>query len=336
MPRSSYDVVVVGAGAAGLAARRRLMAAGLDVLVLEARERIGGRAATMPTQIGISVDLGCEWLHHADRNPWAGIARKLGFAIDETLPDWGRRVAWHSGETAEQEWIAARAEFDERCERAAAGAGDLSAAALLPPGGRWNALLGAISTWANGTELERVSVKDRERYADSEFNWRVLEGYGALIAAYGARVPVRLGTAAKRIDHSGRAVIVTTTSGDIRARAAIITLPTDLIAAEAIRFVPALPEKIAAAAGLPLGIANKLFLALDGAADDLPQDPTSSDRPSEWRPATTSSSLMAGRSSPPITAASSPARSRRRGATAWLPSRWTSLRGFSAMASSRV
>jgi monoamine oxidase len=269
---TSYDVVVVGAGAAGLAAGRRLMAAGLEVLVLEARERIGGRAATVPTPLGTPIDLGCEWLHHADRNPWTGIARELGFAIDETLPDWGRRVAWLSGETAEREWDAARADFDQRCEQAAAGAADLSAAALLPPGGRWNALLGAISTWANGAELERLSVKDRDRYADSEFNWRVLEGYGALIAAYGAHVPVRLGTAVERIDHSGRAVMVATSSGDIRARAAIITLPTNLIAAEAIRFVPALPEKIAAAAGLPLGIANKLFLALDGAADDLPQD----------------------------------------------------------------
>lgn len=268
----SCDVIVVGAGAAGLAAARRLMAAGLAVQVLEARDRLGGRAVTVPTALGIAVDTGCEWLHSAERNPWVGIARELGFAIDETLPDWGQRVAWHKGEAAQNDWLAAREAFDERCEQAAAGEADPPELALLEPGGRWNGLLRAISTWANGTELERVSVKDHARYANSHLNWRVLEGYGTLISAYGATVPVRLGTAVERIDHGGRSIVVGTASGEIAARAAIVTVSTNLLAAEAIRFLPALPDKLAAAAGLPLGIADKLFLAIEGPVDALPRD----------------------------------------------------------------
>ena len=273
MPRmQSCDVIVVGAGAAGVAAARRLADASVAVQVLEARDRLGGRAATVATPLGAAVDIGCEWLHSAERNPWVGIARSLGFAIDETLPDWGQRVAWHKGESAQNDWIAARKAFDERCEAAAAGDVDLPESALLDPEGRWNGLLRAISTWANGTELERVSVKDHARYENSYLNWRVLDGYGTLISTYGAKLPVRFGTKVERIDHGGKSITVSTAEGDLTARAVIVTIPTNLLAAEAIRFRPALPDKLAAAAGLPLGVADKLFLAIEGPVEDLPRD----------------------------------------------------------------
>ena len=248
------------------------MEAGLEVLVLEARERRGGRAFSVATPLGVAVDLGCEWLHSAERNPWTEIARGLGFDIDETLPDWGARVSWLAGAAAQRDWMAARAAFEERCERAAAGPEDVDEAALLEPGGRWNGLIGAISTWASGAELERVSVKDHARYENSEFNFRMLEGYGTMIAAYGAAVPARLGTRVERIDHRGKTIRVATDKGEIAARAVIVTIPTNLLAAEAIRFDPPVPDKIAAAAGLPLGIADKLFLAVSGRVEDLPQD----------------------------------------------------------------
>ncbi len=269
---SICDVAVVGAGAAGVGAARRLAAAGLDVIVLEARERLGGRAYSAPTALGQAMDVGCEWLHSAGRNPWTDIARELRFAIDETLPNWGARVSWHFGAEAQNDWYAAREAFDERCERAAEGPRDLAESELLEPGGRWNGLIGAISTWANGTELERVSVKDHARYENDQMNWRVLEGYGTLISTYGAALPVSFGTVVERIDHRGRIIALATNRGDVSARAVIVTIPTNLLAREAIRFTPALPDKIAAAAGLPLGIANKLFLAIAGDVNDLPRD----------------------------------------------------------------
>lgn len=272
MAAGEVDAIVIGAGAAGLAAGRRLAEAGVSVLVLEARQRIGGRAWSVPTSLGPTIDLGCEWLHSADRNPWTGIARALGFAIDETLPDWGARIARRYGASVARDWAAARDEFERRVEEAAGTAADMPASALLPEGGRWNALLDAISSWANGAELERVSVKDHARYADSGINWRVLEGYGTLIGRYGAEVPVRLGCAVEEIDRRGKRLALVTSEGTLTARAAIVTVPTNVLAAEAIRFLPALPDKIAAAQGLPLGIANKLFLALDGKGEDLPAD----------------------------------------------------------------
>ena len=103
MPQSAadFDVVVVGAGAAGIAATRRLSQAGLGAIMLEARDRLGGRAHTVASAAGFPLDLGCEWLHSADRNPWTQIARELGFKIDEKLPDWGSRVAWLKDEITE-------------------------------------------------------------------------------------------------------------------------------------------------------------------------------------------------------------------------------------------
>ena len=266
---ADVDIVVVGAGAAGLAAGRRLHDSGASVLVLEARERVGGRAWTIDSRLGKAIDLGCEWLHSADRNPWTAIARALGRAIDERLPDWStriRRARVAPGD--ETDWLAARAAFYDTLEQAAAEGPDRPAAELLPRGGRWNAMLDAISTWANGTELARVSIHDLARYDDSGINWRPLDGYGALIAQHGEGVPVRLAAPVSAIDHRGAAIALETPAGSVRARAAIVTLPTALLAAGEPRFVPALPAKQAAAAGLPLGLANKLFLELvDGAAD---------------------------------------------------------------------
>jgi monoamine oxidase len=242
------------------------------VLVIEARDRIGGRAHSVKTPLGPAVDIGCEWLHSADRNPWVGVARARGFTIDETLPNWGARVSWHLGEAAQREWFAAREAFDERCERAAKDERDLAESDLLEPGNPWNGLIGAISTWSSGSELERVSVKDHARYENTMLNWRVIEGYGTLISAHGAGLPLICGAAVERIDHSGKDIAVTTSRGTIRTSAVIVTIPTNLIVREAIRFVPAIPDKLAAAAGLPLGIADKMFLAIDGPVEDLPRD----------------------------------------------------------------
>jgi len=272
VPSSACDVVVVGAGAAGVAAGRRLMEAGLEIVVLEARDRLGGRAHTVAPVPDMPLDVGCEWLHSAESNPWVGVARALGFAIDETLPNWGARVSWHFGDAAQDDWMAAREAFDERCEAAARDEHDRAESELLEPGGKWNALIGAISTWANGTELERVSVKDHARYENSMLNWRLLKGYGALITAAGGTLPVRLGTMVERIDHRGKTITIATSRGDISARAVIVTIPTNLLARETIRFLPALPDKIAAAAGLPLGVADKMYFAIEGPAEDLPRD----------------------------------------------------------------
>src|SRR3712207_2672417 len=84
------DVLVIGAGAAGIAAGRKLAEFGLTFQVIEARSRPGGRAWTLHLDGRLPVDLGCGWLHSADENEWARIAERQGVAIDKTPPPWQR------------------------------------------------------------------------------------------------------------------------------------------------------------------------------------------------------------------------------------------------------
>ena len=154
-------------------------------------------------------------------------------------------------------------------EAAARDRADRPAATLLPPHGRWNGLLDAISTYANGTELDTLSVQDFDAYADSGINWRVAEGYGTGIAAQAEGLLIHLACPVTRIDHRGRRVRLETSRGTLSARQVIVTVPTPLIASGAIRFDPALPDKAEAAAALPLGLADKLMIAVE-APDDLP------------------------------------------------------------------
>ena len=272
-----FDVIVIGAGAAGVAAARRLSAAHRSVRVLELRRRLGGRAWTLRAcsghdPSGFPLDLGCGWLHSADENELSVLAAEMGFTIDKTPPPWRSQLSAIKLSADERdESSEAIAEFFARLEAAGASATDQPADRLLEPGCRWNPLLNAISTYANGVELDRLSVQDYGRYRDTGINWRVAEGYGALIAALGAGLDVVFDCAATLVDFSGALVRIETPQGDMRARAAIITISTNVLCAGSLRFRPDLPDKMAAASVLPLGLADKLFLGLDG-AEEFPKD----------------------------------------------------------------
>ena len=83
---SSVDVAIIGAGAAGLGAANALKNSGLSVIVLEARDRTGGRAHTIQAAPNVIFDLGCGWLHSADQNSFVKIAEALNFEINKITP----------------------------------------------------------------------------------------------------------------------------------------------------------------------------------------------------------------------------------------------------------
>jgi monoamine oxidase len=269
---SSVDVAIIGAGAAGLGAAHALENSGLSVIMLEARDRVGGRAHTILAAPGIVFDLGCGWLHSANKNSFVEIAKQLNFEIDKTRPPW-REQSFDTGfpHSERQDFIAALDAFYDRAEAAAQRGGGDTASLYLEPGNRWNPMIHAISTFVNGCELDQVSIRDMDAYEDTEINWRVRRGYGALMTAYGARCPLALNTEVTLIDHSGPRARIETSRGTLTASKVIVTVPTNLIADEAIRFHPALPAKVEAARGLPLGVDDKVMLALED-AEALPKD----------------------------------------------------------------
>jgi monoamine oxidase len=267
---SETGVVVVGGGAAGIAAARHLHDRGVDCLLVEARDRLGGRAFTDAAS-GYPLDLGCGWLHSADANAWVAIAEKQGKTIDRAPPPWMRPSPQPKFSVeAQREFRETSEAFFERVDLGARGEPDRPASDFLEPGNRWNALIGSVCTYIAGAEPELVSARDFERYRDTQVNWRVVEGYGSAIAAHATSVPVALGCVVTRIDRSGKRLRVETSQGDIAAACAIVALPSSIVGQSENLFAPALPDKTAAALGLPLGLADKLFIALDRAEEFAP------------------------------------------------------------------
>jgi monoamine oxidase len=269
---SECDVIVIGAGAAGLGAARRLATAGVAVRVVEARNRVGGRAWTARDPSGLPIELGCAWLHSADENELCALALRSGLTIDQTRPPWRTQMNDVGFAPADQaDFRVALGRLFARLDEAGEAKGDQSAERLLDPGSRWNPLLNATSTYMNGVELDQLSVRDFWRYHDTGVNWRIVEGYGSLMAALATGLDITFECPASLIDHTGPQLRIETARGDLRAGAVIVTVPTDVLCAGGLRFHPALPDKIAAAAALPLGLADKLYLGLDG-AEEFPKD----------------------------------------------------------------
>ncbi|MBW8813628.1 MAG: FAD-dependent oxidoreductase [Caulobacterales bacterium] len=267
-----YDVVVIGAGAAGIAAIRALAAAPVSAICLEARARIGGRAETVLARPDLPVDRGCGWLHSADVNPLAKAIEAAGFSIDRSRPHWERQSGNQDFPPDDQrDFQRAMAAFDARMEAAARTGVDRPGAELFEPGGRWNPLIDAVSSYYNGAEYDQVSVLDYDAYDDSGVNWRVGQGYGAAIASFAPLDRIVTDCPVTGIDHGGPDLRLTTPRGVVHAKAVIVAVPTPILAEGRLAFTPGLPHIQAAAAGLPLGLADKVVLGLD-AADDLPAE----------------------------------------------------------------
>jgi monoamine oxidase len=271
MAKSDTGVAIIGGGAAGIAAGRRLAKAAIDCLVIEARPRLGGRAWTVHDAAGHALDLGCGWLHSADHNPWSSIAKAQGRTIDRSLPPW-QKPALTVGFPAEEQAALSKArnEFLQRLETIGRKSPDVPASDAFDPNSRWNGMIDAFGTYFSGAEFEYVSALDFDNYKDTEINWRVGEGYGTAIAAHGEPLAAILDCPVLQIDHGGRRLKIETAKGTITADQAIVTLPSAIIAEKEFLFSPALPDKTEAAAGLPLGLADKLFLSLSDAEEFEP------------------------------------------------------------------
>jgi monoamine oxidase len=260
--KAVIDVAIIGAGAAGVAAARVLAEAGRRVALFEASSRIGGRAHSVDVH-GMPLDLGCGWLHSAERNPWTTLAEASGFTVDRTPAAWGsqwRDLGFPPADREEAErargGFAARVAELDRSDRAADA---------LEPGGRWNAWLQAISGYVNGAALERVSAADYLAYdkAASDCNWRVREGYGALVAAHlPPGVETHLATPVTAVALGRDGVELATPRGTAVAHCAIVTVSTAILADERPRLPPQASGHVEAATRLPLGLADKLFLAI--------------------------------------------------------------------------
>ena len=258
------DIVIVGAGAAGLAAARRLQDKGASFRLIEAKPHIGGRTVTDSVTLGAPIDLGGHWLHSPALNPLTPLVDRYLFHVKHGAEDFrvARGGAILAG--AEHEECLAYVE-DCFAKIAAVGDGDLDCpvSELFPFRGKWHDFFEATFIAKQGMPLDQSSALDFARYVWEGDDWPVLDGFGALIARHAEGIPVELETPATRISWGGKSgVTVETPRGTLEARAAIIAVSTGVLASEVIRFAPSLPDwKQQAIDDLPLGSCNKVALA---------------------------------------------------------------------------
>jgi len=259
------DVVVVGAGAAGLAAAKTLRASGVACEVLEAMDRIGGRAFTSTREFGVPFDVGCAWLHAADRNPFLDDAKGAGWAL--RYHDMSLDHLYFGDRKASPEEFAALVAAEAKLQRAIAehDGPDDRLAALARACHVENAVSVFNGPMDFGKDDDEISVADFRAAEDLEPNYYTREGYGALVAHWGRDVPVTLSSPVRRVHWDGPGVRVETDLGSIAARAVIVTASTGVLAFDGIRFTPSLPERhVEAVHDLPMGLLTKVPIRVRG------------------------------------------------------------------------
>ncbi|GMV62233.1 MAG: hypothetical protein AMXMBFR74_14020 [Parvibaculum sp.] len=256
------DVAVVGAGAAGLAATFRAYELGLSCYLLEAKSRIGGRTHTDTETFGVAWDRGAHWLHSADVNPLTRIADELGHPYLARPRPFDGHLHLGSGWGVKEDWRAYRDEFEEAIARAVEAGEegrDIAALDVMKNGSRWARMVHHIFAAISGMPPSEISTADLAAYRDSEANWPLERGYGALLAARYADLPVELSTPVSAVDAGGEHILLETPRGTVRARSLILTVSTNVLASGVIRFTPELPARLTSALeGVPTGHANKV------------------------------------------------------------------------------
>ncbi len=255
--------MVVGAGAAGLAAAQHLAGAGQTVTVLEARDRIGGRAWSSDA-LGPAVDLGASWIHGIDGNPLVPLARAAGVRFTKTsfdrfatfAPD-GRRLAAIDEGRLWDRWLdvqsaLTRAAREQGADRSVADLLEATLGTSADDGEveayvRWAADLEiGMDLAADLTALSGLALEDGEAFGGL---WVMLDGgYRKLLEPVAGGLDIRLEQPVASIETTGPAVVVTTADGTAhQADRAVVTLPLGVLKAGDVAFRPALPDAVAGA-----------------------------------------------------------------------------------------
>ncbi len=266
-PRATgTDIVIVGAGAAGIAAARRIAAANRRFVLIEAADHIGGRCVTDTRIFGVPFDLGAHWIHSPDVNPVTKLTLRRGIEIYPAPASQKVRIGLRNAREGELEDFLAAQVRATRAIVDAARKGDVPCEQALPNDlGDWRSTIEfELGPFACGKDLTKLSAVDFLRIAERRGDAFCRQGFGALLAALATGIPVQLSTPATAID-AGREVEVQTPKGTISARAAIITVSTNVLTSGRIRFASESMQRVLdACTTLSLGSYDHIALELKG------------------------------------------------------------------------
>jgi monoamine oxidase len=266
-----FDVLIVGAGAAGIAAARRVAAAGRRYVVLEASERWGGRCFTDMQTFRIPYERGARWIYTPDLNPLAKLAVKAGLDVYPMPPGQRLRIGLRNAREGETEDFFANL---LRCNRGISDAGrgkvDVSCAQALPDDlGDWRPTMEfVLGNFGCGKALSDISAMDFAKSSEREVAAFCRQGLGTLVGKLAFGSPIQFFSPVTRIAWGDRLVEAETRGTLLTARAAIVTASTGVLASGKIKFQPGLPARHAEAIGR-LGLGSYEHVAIEFAGNPL-------------------------------------------------------------------
>jgi monoamine oxidase len=282
------DVVIVGAGAAGVAAARRIAAAGRKFVMIEAADHVGGRCLTDTRIFGVAYDRGAHWIHTPDFNPLTKLTPRRGLQVYPAPASQKVRIGRRYAREGELEDFLALQVRANRGIMDAARKGDVACAQALPNDlGDWRPAIDfVLGPFSCGKDLTQVSTVDFAKSIERNTDAFCRQGLGTLLASLAEGIPVKLSTPATAVDMRRGGVLVETPSGTISAHTAIITVSTNVLASGAIKFTPDLPKRQTEAFGkLSLGSYDHIALELAGNPLGFDSDELVFEKPSNSRTA---------------------------------------------------
>jgi monoamine oxidase len=238
------DVVIVGAGAAGIAAARRIAGAGRRALLIEATAHVGGRCVTDTTSFGVPYDRGAHWIYLPGQNPLTKLAPRGGIEVYPASQSQKVRVGRRNARAGELEDFLAAQVRAIRAIGDSARKADIPCEQAVPSDlGEWRSTVEFVLGPYNCTkDLAQLSSFDFAKAAERNAAAFCKQGYGALLAGFAQGFAISLATPATTID-TRRGIAVETPKGTISARTAIVTVPTNVIASGGLKFAPELGHR---------------------------------------------------------------------------------------------
>lgn len=287
-PASQSNVIIIGAGIAGLSAARALEKKGIEVMIVEARDRIGGRVWTDHSIPGLALDMGASWIHGVNNNPISRIASDAELPTRTT--DYGNIRLYDANGKPDPMPEVATDQFVESLsfELKSLGASSENSSVqdavniVVGEGGEGSLSSAQVDYLVNtrvehefaaeAMDLSVMAVEEGEGFSGDDAVFP--DGYSGVTEYLARGIDIRLSKVVTSIDYSGDVTTITTIEGEqFTAGRVMVTVPLGVLKKGNIKFIPELPtEKLEAIQALGMGVLNKVFLRFPSAFWDEDAD----------------------------------------------------------------
>ncbi|MBC62446.1 MAG: hypothetical protein CMP11_08310 [Zetaproteobacteria bacterium] len=269
---NDYECVVIGAGISGLSAAKILRSKKVNYIILEARDRVGGRIYSDRKIFPFPVDFGAQWFHSANINPLVKLAESHHLNINNKNPNWGAK---HARNLLKQKELSECSEafryfFKQTNLKDFLDRKDTSLDSIFPSDFLWRPLVEAAITFQSGVGSKHISLHDMVHYYETDQDWSLATGMGSILSCFPHDLNIKFKSKVLEIDWAQEKIKILTKNGTLTCDSIIITVPTSILSQNKIIFHPQLPiETQESINNLPLGLNEKVFIQI---TDDFLSD----------------------------------------------------------------